>query len=260
MNLREANKKEMINILFIVISILLIALGFYHLYEQKKFVKDGVKIAAVVENILTHPTQQEGQTVEEYKQELEHYNFLLQDYKNQGIIKQSSSIAIIITYEYNGKEYTTELGYFSNEIKIASIVNIYANKDNPLDFIYEGANNFGLYFCMIVGSVMFVFSLGFYFVSKYNKKCNVVLKQKGTLIQAEIMYADEEENKTSFNKHPYIFTCVYYDDKKQEQFYFTTDSIYCKNRGDSYIGQKVDIYVDPNDYSNYYFDLKLFEK
>jgi sulfite exporter TauE/SafE len=61
----------MINILFIVISILLICLGFYHIYEQNRYIKDGAKVIAVVENVLVHPTQQEGQTLEEYKKELE---------------------------------------------------------------------------------------------------------------------------------------------------------------------------------------------
>ena len=252
MNLRASNKKEMVNILLIVVSLLLIALGFYHLYEQNQFIKEGAKITAVVENVLTHPTMQEGQTEEEYKKELEHYQFLLEDYKRLGIIKESSSIAIIITYEYNGKEYTTELGYFSNEIKIASTVTIYANKDNPLNFIYEGANKFGLYFCMVVGSVMLIFSLVFFFINRYNKKCNINLKQKGKIIQAEIIFADEEENKSSFGKHPFIFTCIYFDENKQEQIYFTSESVYCKNRGESYIGKKVDIYIDPNDYANYY--------
>ena len=104
MNLRATNKKEMINIILIVISLLLIALGFYHLHEQNRYIKEGVQIIAVVENVLVHPTQQEGQTIEEYKKELEHYNFLLEDYKRQGIIKESSAIALIIASEYNNKE------------------------------------------------------------------------------------------------------------------------------------------------------------
>ena len=44
---------------------------------------------------------------------------------------------------------------------------LYLNKDNPLDFIYDGANNFGLYFCMIVGTVMLVGSLIFFFIDKH---------------------------------------------------------------------------------------------
>jgi hypothetical protein len=260
MNLQAAKKKKMINILFIVISILLICLGFYHIYEQNRYIKDGAKVIAVVENVLVHPTQQEGQTLEEYKKELEHYNMLLDDYRRLGLIKESTTFAIIITFEFDNKEYTTELGYYSNEIKIGSTVTIYLNKDNPLDVIYDGANNFGLYFCMIVGTVMLVGSLIFFFIDNYNNKCNILLKDKGKLIQAEIIYADIEENKSSFNKHPYIFTCVYFDEDKQEQVYFTSESIYCKNRGDSYIGKKVDVFVDANDYNNYLIDSKLFEK
>jgi len=260
MNTSVANKKKLINILLIIISIILIALGFYHLYQENQYVKNGVKTSAVVINVLRHPERTEGQTEDEYKRALEQYNILLEDYRRQGIIKDSTAIAIIINYEYNGKEYITELGYFSGELTIASTVTIYINKDNPSDFIYEGANKFGLYFCMIVGSVMLIFSVVFFFINKYNNKINVTLLQKGKLIQAEIIYADEEETKSSFEKHPFIFTCVYFDEEKEEQIYFTSESVYCKKMGSKYIGEKVNIYVDPNDYTNYYIDLKLFEQ
>ena len=176
------------------------------------------------------------------------------------LFAELSIIAIIIEYEYDDKEYTTELGYYSEEISIASTVTIYLNKNNPKDFIYEGANQFGLYFCMIVGFVMLIFSAIYFFINRHNGKVNVYLVQKGKLIQAEIIFADEEENKSSFDKHPFVFTCLYNDEEKNDQVYFTSDSIYCKNAGSTYIGQKVDIYVDPNDYNNYYIDLKLFEK
>ena len=260
MNKSVSNKRQLINLLLIVIAILLIALGFYHLYEQNQYVKNGAKVSAVVVNVLMHPEQAEGQTLEDYKKELERYNDLLEDYKRQGIIKETSAIAIIIEYTYNNKEYTTELGYFSDTLKIASTVTIYINKDNPKDFIYEGANNFGLYFCMIVGSVMLLFSVAYFFIGKHNTNVNNILVQKGKRIQAEIIFADEEENKTSFDKHPFVFTCSYFDENKQEQVYFTSESIYCKNAGATYIGKYVDIYVDPNDYKNFYIDLKLFEK
>ena len=260
MNKSVSNKRQLINMLLIVIAILLIALGFYHLHEQNQYVKNGAKVSAVVVNVLMHPEQAEGQTLEDYKKELERYNDKLEDYKRQGIVKETSAIAIIIEYSYNNKEYTTELGYFSETLKIASTVTIYINKDNPKDFIYEGANNFGLYFCMIVGSVMLIFNVAYFFIGKHNINVNNILVQKGKLIQAEIIFADEEENKSSFDKHPFIFTCSYFDENKQEQVYFTSESIYCKNAGATYIGKNVDIYVDPNDYKNYYVDLKLFEK
>lgn len=260
MNSSVANKKKLINILLIVVALLLIALGFYHLYQHNQYMKNGVKTQATVINVLMHPQQVEGQTEDDYKRQLEEYKNLLKDYKRQGIVKESSAIAIIIEYEYDGKEYTTELGYYSEEISIASTVTIYLNKNNPKDFIYEGANQFGLYFCMIVGFVMLIVSAIYFFINRHNGKVNVYLVQKGKLIQAEIIFADEEENKSSFDKHPFVFTCLYNDEEKNDQVYFTSDSIYCKNAGSTYIGQKVDIYVDPNDYNNYYIDLKLFEK
>ena len=94
MNKSVSNKKQLTNLLLIVIAILLIALGFYHLYERNQYIKNGEQITAVVVNVLMHPQQAEGQTEEEYKKELERYNDKLEDYKRQGIIKETSAIQI----------------------------------------------------------------------------------------------------------------------------------------------------------------------
>lgn len=255
MNKRNLERKNLISIGLIVLSILLICLGFYHLYQQNKYVKDGDKVTAVVENILKHPSSD----VENYEQELENYNQKLKDYREMGIISETSAIAIIINYTYNGKEYRTELGYFSEDIRIAQEVIIFVNKDNPKDFIYEGTNNFGLYFCMIVGGVMFVFSLGYFFINRHNNNVNKLLLTKGKKIQAEILYVDEDEKRTSFNKHPFIFTCVYKNEEEGTETIFISESIYCKNAGTYYIGKKVDVFVEENNMDNYYIDTKSFE-
>ncbi len=256
MNKAALNRKTLTYLLFIIGSVLLLALGFYHLYNQNKYIKEGIKVTAIVENVLTHPES----GIDNYEQELVHYESLLNYYRNEGVISETTNVAIIITYDYNGKTYLTELGYYSPEIKIAQTVRIYINKNNPLDFMYDGENKFGLYFCMIVGGVMLVFFTALFFVNKHNIKCNNVLREKGKKIEAEIIYADIEENKTLFNKHPYKFTCIYIKPETNEEIIFTTDSVYCKNFGNNYIGQKVIVYVDENNYSNYYVDVKIFEK
>lgn len=254
MNKRNLERRNLITIGLIILSIVLLGLGFYHLYQQHKYVNKGEKISAVVENILKHPSSD----VDNYKEALKEYNLKLEEYREMGVIGKDSAIAIIISYQYNGKEYLTELGYFSDEIRIAQEVIIYINKDNPRDFIYEGSNKFGLYFCMTVGGVMLLFSLIFFFVNKRNNNINKLLVEKGQKIEAEILYVDEDEKKLLFNKHPYVFTCVYKTEDGQEKI-FVSDSIYCKLDGTNYIGKKINVYVEQNNYDNYYVDTKSFE-
>ena len=43
-------KKMMSSVILIGVSLLLLALGFYHLYNHNRYVKDGDKVPAIVEN------------------------------------------------------------------------------------------------------------------------------------------------------------------------------------------------------------------
>ncbi len=256
MNNRAFYKKNFILIILIAVSLLLLLLGFYHIYHHYAFVKEENKVTAEIKNILSYPDANS----ENYKQELKEYNALLKEYREKGIIRETSAIAIIIGYTVDGKTYLKELGYFSDEMYIGQDLTIYINKNNPENFVYNGGSKFGLYFCMIVGAGLLIVCSIMLFINKYNSKCDNVLLEKGKMILAEILYADEDESRTSFEKHPFIFTCVYKNEETNEEKYFTSERVYCKNNGLSYIGEKVKVYVDPNNYDNYYIDVKGFEK
>lgn len=256
MNNRAFDKKNFILLILIGVSLLLLLLGFYHIYHQYAYTKEENKVVAEIKNILSYPDSNS----ETYEQDMKEYNTLLNEYREMGIISKTSAIAIIIEYTVNGNRYMTELGYYSDEMYVGQDVIIYVNKNNPEDFIYANGNKFGLYFCMIVGVALLLVSGIMLFINKYNSKCDSLLIKNGKMIFAEIIYADEDESRSSFEKHPFIFTCVYKNEETNEEKYFTSERVYCKNNGISYIGEKVKIYVDPNNLNNYYIDVKDFEK
>lgn len=255
MNKFELSRKKLIYVILIIVSILLLLLGVYHINVQKNYIEKGYKTYAIVDNILTYPDSNS----ETYEEDLKHYQDLLEYYKNLGIVNKNSGTAIIINYEFKGEEYTSDLNYFSTDIFIGQTLIIYLSEDDPTDFIYENENKFGLYFCMIVGTLLFIGSVALFIIETHNNKVDLLLKKQGKIIEAVILYADEDENKTSFNKHPFIFTCVYKNPETNEEKIYTSDSIYCKNSGAGYIGQTIQIYVDPKDFDNFYIDTKQFE-
>lgn len=256
MNKIAFNRKKIVFIILIIVACILLLLGFYNLQDRNKYIKNGEKVYGKVVNILTYPDSNS----DTYNADLEEYRQLLEEYKSLGIISKTTAIAIIIEYQYQENTYTKELGYFSNEIYISQSVTIYVNKDNPTDFIYEGSSQFAIYFCFIIGTVLLISNLVLLFVYKYNDDCNKILLTKGKCLLCEVLYADEDEKKSMFDRHPYIFTCIYNDLENDEQEIFTSESIYCKNNGLTYIGKIVKVYVDPNDKTNYYIDKKEFEK
>lgn len=256
MNKIAFNRKKILFIILIITAIILLLLGVYHLFDRNKYIKNGEKVYAKVVNILSYPDSGS----DTYQADLKEYRELLDEYRELGIISETTGVAIIIEYQYQDKTYTKELGYFSNEIYISQNVGIYLNKNNPTDFIYEGSSQFAIYFCFIVGSVLLISNVLLLFVFKYNDDCNQILLIKGKCLLCEVLYADEDEKKSMFERHPYIFTCVYNDEENDEEKIFTSESVYCKNNGLTYIGKKIKVYVDPNDNTNYYVDTKNFEK
>lgn len=255
MNKMFLSKKIIFYVCLILLSFALLAMGAFYLINKNNYIKKGDEVEATVVNILVHPDVDS----ESYEKDLKEYNELLEQYRYQGIIDDTTAVAIIIEYSHNGEDFTTELGYFAKDIKIAQDITIYVNPNNSKDFIVEGRNDFTIYFCLIGGGLIFLVCALLLFVDVYNKHFANKMREKGTLLEAVVLYADEDRKNKSFNRCAYIFTCEYKDPETGEETYFTSDSIFSKNKGTSYIGKKVKVYVDPKDFTNYFVDYKSFE-
>ena len=164
--------------------------------------KNGDEVDAIVWNILDHPDSSSPT----YEADLKEYNTKLKYYRDLGYMSETSIVAIFIKYNHNNKEYITELGYFSPEIRIGQSVKILVSKDDSTDFIVKEKKHFALIFCLITGSIGLVGGVLFLFANKHNSKVIDYLKQTGTLYECEILFVDEDEKKVSFERHPFIFT------------------------------------------------------
>lgn len=256
MNKSINNKRKIVYIIAVIIGLIFISFGIYYYVNQNKYYKHGDKVQATVDNILDYPDANS----ETYEDDMKYYNELLKEYREMGIIGKNTKVAIIINFTHNGVDYTKELGYFSDNYKIADTLTIYVNKNDSTDFIVEGRNQFGIIVCFALGGILVVAGICLFFICNHNSKCNVGLLKDGKIIEAEVLYADTNEKKESFGRHPNVFTCVYKDPETNAEKYFTSDSIYSKNLGTTYIGKKVKVYVDPNNDKNYYVDSEKFEK
>lgn len=256
MNKTILNRKLVFYIAMIILSIILLTLGTFYFIRRNNYITNGDKVHAVVENILVHPDANS----DTYQADLKEYNELLKEYREAGIIDEHTAVAIIINYDHNGNDITKELGYYSKDIRINQIITLYVNPKDSKDYIMQGKNEFSIYFCFIIGGILLVASAVLLYIDRHNSKFEKQLKEKGIIYEAEVLYADEDGRHKSFDRYPYIFTCVYKDPESKEETYFTSDSIFSRNKGTTYIGQKVKVYVDPEDMTNYYVDPEVFEK
>ncbi len=254
MNQILQRKKKITFITIFIIGLVFILLGIYHnIYMQSYFV-NGEKVTAVVTNILTYPESSDS----EYDKELKAYQKLLEEYKEKNIIDKDTGSAIIITYEYQEKEYIRELGYFSNDIHIGQRVDIYIRNNNPLDFKYTNRNNFAIIASFILGTICIIYSLFSLFILINNSKANIYLKNNGIVYKAKVLYIDENEKINKFNRHPFLLTCSYIDEETNDELVFISDSVYLEKNVTEYIDKYVQVYVDKNNIDNYFVDTNEF--
>lgn len=257
MNEINSKKNQKLCIVFLVIGLLFLLIGFYNLFNYNSYYKNGEKISARIENILAYPDSSDDQ----YETELEHYKQLLQEYKDKGVIDDNSSVAIIISFNYNNQNYEKELGYYSSDLHIGQSVTIYIKNNNPDNFLYEGKNKFSIYAAVIIGATLSMLSIIFLLVILHNDKANKALINSGLKLKAKVLYVDANEKIEKFNRHPYILTCTYKNEETNEELFFTSDSVFLKQSIDNYIDKYVNVYVDKDNNKNYYVDVKeFFEK
>lgn len=254
MNETNAKKNKRLCIVFLIVGLLFLLIGFYNLYNYNIYYKKGYKIDARIENILEYPDSND----EQFETELEYYKSLLQEYKDKGVIKENTNVAIIIIFDYNGQSYEKELGYYSSDLHIGQLVTIYLKNNNPNDFLYEGKSKFAIYAALIVGITLSIISCAILLILTHNSKVQLNLKSNGLQLKAKVLYCDENEKIEKFNRHPYILTCVYINEETKEELVFTSDSTFLTNSVDNYIDKYVNVYVDKENNKNYYVDVDNF--
>lgn len=174
-------------------------------------------------------------------------------------IDQSSgsiSSRAYVDYSYDGEKYIkVPLHEYISTMYEGKEIELYIDRDNPENISVKSIVIYLLPMIFAgIGVIFLIIASAFMIIIHKRKKALMKLMDEGKKVYGEIQGGEMNRRVTYGGKHPYILRCVYYDDLSGQPIICTSDSVW--TNPDELIGQQIAIYVDRNDSSHYWVDIR----
>ena len=172
-----------------------------------------------------------------------------------------TSYDVYVEFYVDGTRYDGELGYYISSMDIGEEILIYYDPKNPNEFTGEDSID-GIIIFIIIGGIFALIGLGFIIYEIVNRAKKKRILGYNFIIQANITNFSINRSVKVNGKSPYIMianTISPYDGKT---YVFKSDSIWndLSNVLQTYNIKTVPVYVNPNNYKEYYIDIDFFKQ
>lgn len=164
--------------------------------------------------------------------------------------------SVFVEFEVDGKTYEGNLGQYDSSMYVGKEVTVYYNPENPHNFKGSSAGFVG-YFLIVFGAIFFLVGVMPLFKGNKNSKKIELLKQTGTLINAEIdnIYLD-----TSYRVNGrcgYKLSAHATLPNSDKIYTFESNRVFSNIKAvvETHSITTVPVYIDLNDPANYHVDL-----
>jgi hypothetical protein len=175
----------------------------------------------------------------------------------KAIIKEidANNIATI-EYTVNEKTYTKQIATPKNT-SLNDEITIYYNKNNP-ELLADNKTTTIPIIILIISLIILIYTIVLFLLDLKKQKRITLLKSTGIYIEATIEeIIVNSKGKPKKGKYPYHIRCIYTNPSDKSVFRFESDNLYFNVNEyiNEYNIKKLPIYVDKNDYKNYYIDI-----
>ena len=172
-----------------------------------------------------------------------------------------TSYTVIVEYVVDGQRYEDSLDYYSAGMEIGENVKIYYDPNNPTKFSSDGVN---IAFIIFIGLGGIFAIMGAVFMINSIKKKNIQkrIRESNIVIQANINSFDFNRSLSINGRHPYILIASAIAPYDGLIYTFESDSIWDDLTPilQNYNITTVPVYVNPQNYKEYYMDIDSFKK
>lgn len=160
-----------------------------------------------------------------------------------------------VNYTYNGQQYNkVRVNFYNSSMYEGKEITLYCDPQYPERVVVQGANFFAVVILSLMGALFLCMG-----VIPIVNFIRVRAKKKKVRETGRTLYATVDEISCSRNylvngRHPYVVICSYRDDYKDITYHFRSEYIWVNPEPAVTVGSTIKVYVDVNNYKNYYVD------
>lgn len=219
---------------FFIIGACLVGVWLTQLINHHAFIKNAQKTDAVITDIFSGEKEYQKRTKTKHK------------------IYATDGIKVIVSYYVNGREYKSELGYYSSNMKVGDEIAVYYREGSPKTIRTNVRIDIIIYGC--VGIPFLLIGSAFLLICIRKIKSKKRLLRESSPIYATITGVSIHYSVKVNNIHPYQIDCQYTDPKTNIIHIFHSEGI-LYDPSTMIQSETVPVYVNPKNYNEYYVDI-----
>ena len=157
---------------------------------------------------------------------------------------------VFVSYVYQGIYQETELNFYSSSMYVGQELELYVDPNNPSDVRDNSVSGFIIF--ILFGSLAMIIGFMFGYFSR-KKKANIKrLKGYNFVFMAQVVSFSEDRSVNVNGNYGKILHCI--SNYNGNALTFQSERLFV-NRVDYMIGRVIPVYVNPNDWNDYYVDV-----
>lgn len=160
-----------------------------------------------------------------------------------------------VNYTYNGQQYNkVRVNFYSSSMYEGKEITLYCDPQHPERVIVQGANIFAVVILSGMGVLFLCIGIIPIIISIRVKAKKKKVRETGRTLYATVEEISYCRNYVINGRHPYVIFCSYRDDYKDITYRFKSEYLWVNPEPAVTVGSTIKVYVDANNYKNYYVD------
>lgn len=170
--------------------------------------------------------------------------------------KGEISYFVFVDYKYDGVEYKdTSLGVYTAGMQEGKLIDILVNPKEPTDIkivAQDTIDAVGSIFMGVIFTLVGIIPLIVIYKGKQRIK-NLI--ETGYYIHAEVDRIEKNYGYSRNRQHPYVAYCTHVDEETGRKYRFNSPNMWRNPEPVIRVGTRLKVYVDRQNYANYYVDV-----
>lgn len=162
---------------------------------------------------------------------------------------------VYVDYTYNGQQYgKVRINFYTSSMYEGKEITLYCDPRHPEKVVVQGANTFVFSMFIIMGIIFLCGGIIPLIISIRVRTKRKKMRETGRALYATVDEINCNTNYRFNGRHPYVILCSYRDDYKDITYRFKSENLWVDPEPAVTIGSMIKVYVEEDNYANYYVD------